>query len=166
VIARLVDTLTVIAARVAQAELLLLILTIVYEVFCRFGLNAPNVWSYDISYMLSGTLFFLAAAYTLRERAHVTIDALSSRLPHGILRGVHVAFYLLLFLPILGWMTVSTSSKALDAWRNGEVNYTSPWGPVMWPFYSAIAVGLLLLWLQAAILTFEQMTATPPSSKV
>ena len=165
-IARTVDILTVTAARVAQVELLLLILTIVYEVFCRFGLNAPNIWSYDISYMLSGTLFLLAAGYTLRERAHVTIDALSSRLPPRILRGVHLVFYLLLFLPILGWMTVSTSSKAWDAWRHGDVNYTSPWGPVMWPFYSAIAVGLLLLWLQAAILTLEQLTATTASSEL
>jgi TRAP-type C4-dicarboxylate transport system permease small subunit len=124
----------------------------VYEVICRYVLNRPNLWSHDVSYMLAGTLFYLGAAYTLKEKAHVIVDFLSAHFPPAVKRRIDVAFYACAFLPVLAWISASTIRKAWLALIAWELNYTSPWAPVMWPFYGTIAIGLVLLWLQAAAL--------------
>jgi TRAP-type mannitol/chloroaromatic compound transport system permease small subunit len=137
-------------AVIAAMQLIALMGIMVYEVVCRFGFNAPNLWSYDIVYLLSGTLFLLGAGYTLREDAHVRIDFLSQALPPRIRSFIEMGFSMFIFLPILGLITWSVGERAWLAFISGQTDYTSPWGPVMWPFYGGMAVGLAGLWLQLA----------------
>ncbi len=132
-----------------MAEIVCLMAAMVYEVVCRFGFNAPNIWSFDVAYMLAGTLFLLGAAYTLRNKAHVRIDFLSSRFPAGAEFWIQVGFTALLFLPILAVITAGVFDKAWEAFATRQTDYTSPWAPLMWPFYTAIGIGLTGLWLQA-----------------
>ena len=40
--------------------------------------------------------------------------------------------------------------KAWRAFMTGEVETVSPWAPLMWPFYSVLAIGLGALALQLA----------------
>ena len=49
---------------------------IVYEVFARYLFRAPTAWAFDTSYMLYGTLFMMAGAYTLSRGGHVRADFL------------------------------------------------------------------------------------------
>lgn len=132
-----------------MAQVLCLVAAIVYEVICRFGLNAPNIWAFDVAYMLAGTLFYIGAAYTLRENAHVKIDFLSNRFPPTVEFAIQVFFMVVLFLPIIGIITFNVFDKAWQAFVTQQTNYTSPWAPLMWPFYTTIGIGLLALWLQA-----------------
>ena len=39
----------------------ILILELAYDTAARYMFNAPTMWSYDISYMLYGTIFLVAA---------------------------------------------------------------------------------------------------------
>jgi len=146
-VARLCDA----AAAVAMLQALALATCMVFEVVCRFGFNAPNPWAYDIAYMLAGTLFYLAAGHTLRHHEHVTIDFLSSRLPSRVQHGIRAGFLLVGFMPMLGWIGWTVTGKAWSAFVTAEVNYTSPWAPLMWPFYAAIALGLVVLFLQSMV---------------
>ena len=52
---------------------LILVMTfgVCYEVFVRYGLNAPTAWAFDVSYICYGTLFMMAGAYTLSRNGHV-----------------------------------------------------------------------------------------------
>lgn len=134
---------------IAMAQVGALMGLIVYEVVCRFGFNAPNIWGFDVTYMFAGTMFYLGAAYTLKEKAHVKIDFLSERFPPGVAFVIHVAFTAGLFLPMLAFILFSAFDKAWRAFATQQTDYTSPWAPVMWPFYTTICVGLLVLWLQA-----------------
>lgn len=152
---RFANRLSLALAFVAMMQILILMTIMVYEVICRFGFNSPNIWSYDLAYMLTGTLFLLGAAYTLREQAHVRIDFISQNLPERFRQVIEAVFLLVLFLPILGFMTWSVAGKAADAWTSGQTDYTSPWSPVMWPFYSGIAIGLAALWVQALARALE-----------
>lgn len=144
-----IDRVSFAAAAAAMVMILGLIASMVYEVGARYVFGAPTIWSYDVSYMLNGSLFILAAALTLAKNNHVRIDFLSSRLSSRSQHTVNLVFYVALFLPALGFATWSSIGAAWGTLISGEVEAVSPWAPVIWPFNSAIAIGFSAFWLQA-----------------
>ena len=48
-----------------------LVFIVAWEVISRYALNAPTIWSFDLTYMLYGTIFMLGAAYALHKGAHI-----------------------------------------------------------------------------------------------
>ena len=56
--------------------ILVLTFTTSYEVFSRYFFGAPTDWAFDASYILYGTLFMMAGAYTLARNSHVRGDFL------------------------------------------------------------------------------------------
>ncbi len=144
----LVETASLWLMRLAQLLLLAMTGAMLAEVGCRYLFNAPTVWAYDVSYMVNGALFMLAAAYGLSKDGHVRVDALSQFLPLRLQRGVNLAFYLLLFLPALAFLGWTATSKALHAIATGELEQMSAWGPPVAPFYVVLTLGILALALQ------------------
>jgi TRAP-type mannitol/chloroaromatic compound transport system permease small subunit len=128
-----------------------LVLCTLYEVLARYVLNRPTIWAFDIVFMLHGALFMLTAAYVLQKSAHVRIDILSTRLPHRVQHAVNLAFYALVFLPAIWIVGAATIRRAYSAFMRGEVELVSAWGPLIWPFFSAVALGFVMLWLQALV---------------
>ena len=126
-----------------------LVVSMFYEVVARYGFNAPTVWSYDVSYMLNGTIFLLGAGLALSKNLHVRIDFLSSRFPVRVQHAINLIFYLVLFLPVFGIVGHQATTKAWKAFITGELEPVSPWAPVIWPFYAGLALGLICLLLQA-----------------
>ena len=51
-----------------------LVFVVTWEVVARYAFNAPTLWSFDITYMLYGTIFMLGAAYALHKGAHIRTD--------------------------------------------------------------------------------------------
>src|SRR5499427_9305806 len=51
-----------------------LVAAVSYEVIARYAFNAPTIWSFDVTYMLYGTIFMLGAAYALHKGAHIRTD--------------------------------------------------------------------------------------------
>src|SRR5258708_24856026 len=47
-----------------------LVLAVSFEVISRYAFDAPTLWSFDVTYMLYGTIFMLRAAYSLHKGAH------------------------------------------------------------------------------------------------
>lgn len=152
-----IDRASFAVAAIAMAMILGLVFSMVYEVVARYAFNAPTIWAYDVSYMLNGALFLLAAAYTLTKNNHVRIDFLSARLPIRAQHGSNALFYLALFLPGLGVATWAAGATAWKTLLSGEVEAVSPWAPVIWPFNAAIAIGLAALWLQSAAETARHL---------
>ena len=146
-----VDTISVVLGYVAQAMVLILIGSMLYEVVARYVFGAPTLWAFDIAYMSTGALFILGAAQALREDAHVRIDFLSTKLPPRVRHTIEGIIFLLVLTPIFAMLTYVAGQRTLRAWTTGEVEHVSPWAPVMWPFYSALAIGLAALTLQLAI---------------
>jgi TRAP-type mannitol/chloroaromatic compound transport system permease small subunit len=145
---RLVDRIAVMLGFIAMAALVALVVAMLYEVAARYVFNRPTLWAFDISYMLNGALFYLAAAYALKSNAHVRIDFLSSRLPERVQVWINTYFFLALFLPIMTLLSWVSVQKAWRAWATGEVEAVSPWAPLMWPFLATIAIGMVGLTLQ------------------
>jgi len=122
-----------------------------YEVVARYFFHAPTVWAFDIASMCCGVLFVLGAAWVLHENAHVRVDFLSSRLPKTWQRGIEAALYLLALGPVFGGIAWAAMRRAWRAFVTQEVEMVSPWGPVMWPFFTLVALGLVLLTLQIVV---------------
>src|SRR6056297_3365488 len=101
--------------------------------------------------MVNGSLFLMAAGYTLLHERHVRIDFLSSRLPARLQHLINAAFYGALFLPLLLMTSEASVQKAVRAYDRGTLENMSVWQPLIWPFLAGIALGLAGLALQVAL---------------
>ena len=70
----IVDEISTWVGKTAGWCIVILTFTTSYEVFMRYLFLAPTEWAFDASYMLYGTLFMLAGAYTLSRNGHVRGD--------------------------------------------------------------------------------------------
>ena len=61
----LVDAFSRLLSWIAQIVTMVLVFSMIYEVAARYVFGAPTIWAFDISYMATGTLFVLGAAYAL-----------------------------------------------------------------------------------------------------
>ncbi len=167
-----VDRLSELVSRIAMILVLGLVFAMFYEVVARYAFNAPTRWSYDISYMFNAGIFLLGAAYTQSINQHIRIDFLSQRMRPRVQHFVNLAVLSCLFLPAMSWITFRATRSAWKAFVTGKVEVVSPWAPVIWPFESAIALGLICLCLQtvAQIVRhgygiYDPHAVPPPSDK-
>ena len=127
--------------------ILLLTLSVSYEVFVRYVLNAPTVWSFDVMVQMYGALFLMAGPYALAQDAHVRGDVLYRLFSIRWQARVDFTLYLLFFFPgimALFWFGWEIAS---DSWRYKEVSFNSPAGIQIYFFKTLIplAGGLLLI---------------------
>ena len=61
--------------------ILILTLSVSYEVFVRYVLNAPTVWVFDMMVQMYGALFLMAGPYALAQDTRVRADVLYRFLP-------------------------------------------------------------------------------------
>jgi TRAP-type mannitol/chloroaromatic compound transport system permease small subunit len=126
-----------------------LIFATCYEVFSRYVLNAPTIWAYELGYMVTGANFLIGAAYALREKAHIRIDVIYAHFFSKRTQAlINVGGYVLLFLPIMFWLTLALWDYAYQAYLTQELSGQSAWNPVIWPFRLVFFAGFLLLLLQ------------------
>ncbi|WP_372622752.1 TRAP transporter small permease subunit [Falsiroseomonas sp.] len=126
--------------------ILLLTIVICYEVVLRYWFRAPTTWAFDVSYMLYGTLFMCAGAYTLSRNGHVRADFLYRVMPVRVQGGADFALYLLFYFPAMLALVWFGWDFFLQSYHQNERSGFSPVGPFVWPFKFAIpAVGVLML---------------------
>ena len=146
-----VDAFSRLLSWIAQLVTVVLVISMIYEVVARYVFGAPTIWAFDISYMATGTLFVLGAAYALKQDAHVRIDFLAQKMPVGIRRKLEGFVFVFLIAPIFAALSKFAIERAWRAWATGEVENVSPWAPLMWPFFAILAIGLVALTLQQLV---------------
>jgi len=138
-----VERVALLLTRIAEGLVLVLAAVMLYEVVSRYVFGRPTLWALDVSYMLNGALLLLPAAYTLAKNVHVRVETFAHRISRRTSDRIHIVFYVVMMLPGLFTLCWIATRRAVEAWRSGEVEQMSAWGPLVWPFYTAIAVGLL-----------------------
>jgi TRAP-type mannitol/chloroaromatic compound transport system permease small subunit len=119
-----------------------------YEVFRRYVLNDPTAWAFDMSYILYGSLFLMAGAYTLSKNAHVRGDFIYRKWQPKTQGKVDLALYFIFYMPGVLALVFSGFFYGWDATRIQEVSVNSPVGVPIWPLKLIIFVAGLTLLLQ------------------
>jgi len=117
-----------------------------YEVFVRYVLRDPTSWAFDVSYMMYGTLFMMAGAYTLSRDGHVRGDFVYRLLKPKVQASIELVLYFLFFFPGVLALIVAGWKYAARSWGYTEVSVMSPANVPIFQFKSVIiAAGILLL---------------------
>jgi len=119
-----------------------------YEVVSRYVFNQPTAWAFEAGTMLTGANFLLGMAYTLREKAHIRVEALFDLFSMKVRALIDFCGYLFLAFPFVCWITWALNSHWLRALASGEKSGMSGFNMVMWPIRLVFFVSFLLLALQ------------------
>jgi len=145
---RFADSLSAWVAKAFAWCVMVMTLGVSYEVFVRYILRSPTVWAFDVSYMMYGTLFMLAGAYTLSRDAHVRADIFYRLMSERAQAALELVLYIIFFFPgvlaliFAGWKYVARS------WRYQEVSTMSPANIPIYQFKTVIIVAGVLLVIQ------------------
>ncbi|WP_346899942.1 TRAP transporter small permease subunit [uncultured Roseibium sp.] len=128
--------------------ILILTLSVSYEVFVRYVLNAPTVWAFDMMVQMYGALFLMSGPYALAQDTHVRGDVLYRLFPVRWQARVDFLLYLLFFYPGMLALFWYGAEIASDSWRYKEVSWNSPARIQIYFFKTLIPVAGFLLMLQ------------------
>lgn len=143
---RFADSLSAWFGKVFAWSIMAMTLGVGYEVGARYLFTAPTPWAFDLSYMLYGTLFMMAGAYTLSRDGHVRGDFLYRPWRPRTQAAVELVLYFLFFFPGILALIFAGWRYAARSWRYLEVSQMSPANIPIYQFKSVIiAAGILLL---------------------
>ena len=127
--------------------ILILTLSVSYEVFVRYVLNSPTVWAFDMMIQMYGALFLMCGAYALAQDTHVRADVVYRLFPVRVQAGLDFVLYFLFFFPGIIALVWYGYEIASDSWRYKEVSFNSPASIQIYFFKSLIplAGGLLVI---------------------
>lgn len=171
-----IDVLNLWAGRLTCLLIVPLMIVMVFEVVSRtlfgtlteWGMNdlaisiglGPTLWAYDISRMLGGVLFMLAAGYALLRGVHIRADFLFRGWTPKTQATVDATLYLAFYFPAMLFFFWTAADFWLDAFAKNERAMDTTWAPILWPARLAMPLGAFLLILQGIaelFRAFDQM---------
>ncbi len=144
---RTIERLTGSVGILASLAIVPLVAATCYEVFARYLFNAPTIWAYEVGYILTGSHFLLAMAYTLREGEHIRIDIFSTRFSPRTRAVIDLVSYTVV-LPLMLWLTYALFSHLATGFLRHERSGQSAMNLPVWPFRVVFLVAFSLLALQ------------------
>ena len=136
-----------------------LVLVVVYEVLSRYLFNSPTQWSFDLTYMLYGTIFMLGAAYALHKGAHIRTDFFYEKWSIRTRGMIDSIAYIVFFFPSLAVLLVVSGAEGWYAFEINETSEQTPWRPLLWPFKMVVPLTCLLLMIQGISETMKSVFA-------
>jgi TRAP-type mannitol/chloroaromatic compound transport system permease small subunit len=121
-----------------------------FEVFSRYLFHAPTKWAFDASYMLYGTLFMFAGAYTLSRNGHVRGDFMYRNWQPRTQAKMDLVLYILFFFPGILALCIAGTLEADRAWMTWERS-NSPATVPLAPFKTIIPIVGVLMLLQGIV---------------
>ena len=146
---KVIDSINEWVGRILSYFLLVMLLTIVYEVVARYFFNAPTLWVMEYNeYFLCG-YSFLAGGYTLLNKAHVNVDILYSRFNYRTKAAID-CFTWILFFVFVGVVALLGGEFAYEAFLGKETSGTVL-DTLIFPVKAIIPIGAALLFLQGVV---------------
>ena len=141
-----IDKFSEITGNVVCFLTLVLLGVVLYEILMRYVFNQSQLWAFETSLFIFGTLFCLGGAYTLFRQGHVKMDILYARWSPKA-RAIMDIVTFILFLIFIGVLLWKGWDLAVRAFELGEKS-DSPWGPYLWPAKIMVPIGAFLVLLQ------------------
>ncbi len=136
-----------------------LVAVVAYEVIARYAFGAPTIWSFDLTYMLYGTIFMLGAAYALHTGAHIRTDFFFEKWSVRTRGWIDSVAYIVFFFPALVALLAVSAAEGWYAFEIGETSEQTPWRPILWPFKMVVPLTCLLLLVQGVSETIKSVYA-------
>ena len=119
-----------------------------YEVLVRYLFNAPTPWSLDVSFIMYGTLFMMAGAYTLSRNGHVRGDFIYRLWRPRAQAWTDLVLYVIFFFPGVTALIITGFKYSSRSWGYSEVSINSPAGIPIFQFKSVLVAAGILLFIQ------------------
>jgi TRAP-type mannitol/chloroaromatic compound transport system permease small subunit len=151
VIRKFYDAIGRVSEKVSEWDKWLIIAVILittFEVFMRYVLNAPTSWAWATTQMVGAAFIALGLANNHRINSNVRVDIISMRFPAKTRAILEVVFTILFFFPLFYILTKLFVQDAFFALATNQVDNTSAWSPITWPYKMVIAAGMVFLLLQ------------------
>ena len=145
---RFADTLSLWFGHAFAWLIMLMTLGVSYEVFVRYVLRSPTPWAFDVTYIMYGTLFMMAGAYTLSQDGHVRADFLYRLWKPRTQAVVELVLYFAFFFPGILALIFAGWKYASRSWRFLEVSTMSPANIPIFQFKMVIVVAGVLIFIQ------------------
>jgi TRAP-type mannitol/chloroaromatic compound transport system permease small subunit len=136
-----------------------LVVVVAWEVISRYAFGAPTIWSFDLTYMLYGTIFMLGAAYALHKGAHIRTDFFFERWSIRTRNVIDSIAYIVFFFPSLILFLWVSAEEGWYAFEIGETSEQTPWRPILWPYKMVVPLACLLLLIQGVSETIKSVYA-------
>jgi TRAP-type mannitol/chloroaromatic compound transport system permease small subunit len=117
-----------------------LVAVVAWEVIARYAFNAPTIWSFDLTYMLYGTIFMLGAAYALHKGAHIRTDFFFEKWSLRTKGVIDSVAYIVFFFPSIFTFLIVSGGEGWYAFEIGETSEQTPWRPILWPFKMVVLI--------------------------
>lgn len=108
---------------------------------------SSNAWL-ELQWYLFGTVFMLAAAYTLLKNEHIRIDIVSSSWSKRTRDWIDLILHTIFLVPFSFLMAYLAWPWFWRSFASGEVS-SSAGGLIIWPAKAAVLLGFMLLTAQA-----------------
>jgi TRAP-type mannitol/chloroaromatic compound transport system permease small subunit len=136
-----------------------LVAAVSYEVIARYFFDAPTIWSFDVTFMLYGTIFMLGAAYALHKGAHIRTDFFFEKWSIRTKGWIDAIAYVVFFFPSLITFLVVSWNEGYYAYQINETSEQTPWRPILWPYKMVVPLACLLLLIQGISETIKSIYA-------
>ena len=134
-----------------------LVLAVSFEVISRYAFNAPTIWSFDVTYMLYGTIFMLGSAYALHKGAHIRTDFFFEKWSTRTRGVIDSIAYIVFFFPSIFVFLLVSGAEGWYSFEIGETSEQTPWRPILWPFKWVVPLACLLLLIQGISETIKSV---------
>jgi TRAP-type mannitol/chloroaromatic compound transport system permease small subunit len=136
-----------------------LVLAVAYEVISRYVFDAPTIWSFDVTYMLYGTIFMLGAAFALLKGAHIRTDFFFEKWSVRTKGMIDSIAFIVFFFPSIFVFFLVSGQESWYAMQIGETSEQTPWRPILWPFKMVVPLTCILLLVQGLSETIKSVYA-------
>lgn len=145
-----IDRISAWSGKAVAWGVVLLTLIVCYDVVARYLFNSPTQWGFDVAYILFGTGFMIAGAYTLSRNGHVRADLMYRSLQPRTQAVMDLILYFLFFLPGVAALAYAGVDFTKVSWAMKEVSSVTSAGTPIYPFKLVIPIAGALLLLQSA----------------
>lgn len=129
---------------VAMWFCLFLVLLLTYEVFMRYVLESPTIFTYEVSTMIGVTIAVGGLGFAHKYHGHVRVDVFWRLLSP---RGKAIADFfgaLIYFFPMVIIIAYISTEWALQSFIEGEIMTKTYLYPPAWPVRAVMALGFFL----------------------
>jgi len=142
------DVLSLICGRIAMIGVVLVVLTMFYEVVARYVFSAPTLWANELSWWIAAFIYLFAGQYAMQQRSHIRIYVIYDLMPRWMQKTADVIStgLILAFVVALVW---GGYNDALRRMLRMETLGTAWDPPIPGTVKPAILIIIILVGIQA-----------------